>query len=115
MIGTVSPSARTCSIRLQPSVPGQHQVEDADVGPLEAQLAQGAIAVVCVLDVEARLPEMAPHHAREDRIVLHDQHRRHERQSTDHGRGSNPGPGSQPPADVLYSCSSTRPVDPWWA
>ena len=37
---------------------GQHEIDDGDVGPLEAQLAQTALAVLGPLDVEPAVPEV---------------------------------------------------------
>ena len=77
MIGVVSPSARTCSSSAQPSVPGIIRSSTHDVGTLEAQLAQRAVAVGDGLHVEARRRQVLAHDLLENRIVLDDQHRCH--------------------------------------
>ena len=55
----------------------QHEIDDADVGPLEAQLAQALGAVVSPFDVESRGAQMRPHRPRDDAVVLDYEHCSH--------------------------------------
>ena len=52
----------------------QHEIDDAHVGPLEAQLAQALGAVVGPLDVESRGAQVGPHRPRDDAVVLDYEH-----------------------------------------
>jgi hypothetical protein len=68
----------TCALDQSPAVQArQHQVDDADVGPLEAQLAQAAVAVVGPLDVESAGAQMRPHCACDHAVVLDHEYRSH--------------------------------------
>ena len=60
-----------CALDQPPAVQArQHQVDDAHVGPLEAQLAQALGAVLRPFDVESRGAQMGPHRPRDDAVVL---------------------------------------------
>src|SRR5262249_7678764 len=72
---------------------GDHQVEHDEVRLLEPQLAERAVAVVDGLDPEPSRGQMPPHPLLEDRVVLHDHHRRHP------GTGRRP---AHPRADVYW-------------
>ena len=52
----------------------QHEIDDAHVGPLEAQLAQALGAVIGPLDVESRGAQVRPHRPRDDAVVLDYEH-----------------------------------------
>jgi hypothetical protein len=55
----------------------EHEIDDADVGPLEAQLAEAPGAVVRPFDVESRRAQMGAHRSRDDAVVLDHEHRGH--------------------------------------
>ena len=57
--------------------PREHEIEDADVGPLVAQPREPRLAVRDADGVEARRLEMASHPAGDDIVVLDDQDLRH--------------------------------------
>ena len=69
-----------CAFDEAPAVEArQHQVDDAHVRPLEAQLAQALGAVVRPFDVESRGAQMRPHRPGDDAVVLDYEHRSHPR------------------------------------
>ena len=56
----------------RPAVQGrQHEIDDAHVGSLEAQLPQGALAVLDPLDVVSGMAEVRAHRACDHPVVLH--------------------------------------------
>ena len=80
------PSPRACSITFQPSRPGEHQVEHADVGALEAEAGEPGLAVGDADRVEAGGLEVARHALGDDVVVLDDQDLRHCSEIMDGGR-----------------------------
>ena len=74
---SADPSERACSMTRQPSIPGKHEVEHADVGPLVAKAGEPGLAVRDADRVEARRLEVARHAASDDVVVLDDQDLRH--------------------------------------
>ena len=78
-IGVGIPSARALSITLQPSRPGKHQVEDADVGLLEAEPRQALLALADDDGVESGRGQMPGHPVGDHRVVLDDQDLGHTR------------------------------------
>ncbi len=77
MIGSADP-LRARLLDDAPAVdPGEHEVEDADVGPLVAQAGQPGLAVGYAYRVEAGRLEVARHPAGDDVVVLDDQDLRH--------------------------------------
>ena len=76
-MGVPIPSPRACSITFQPSRPGKHQVEHADVGSLVAEAGEAGLAVRDPDRVEARRLEVAGHALGDDVVVLDDQDLRH--------------------------------------
>ena len=59
--------------QLPPVGAGQHQVEHADVGPLESQSREPGLAVRDSERVEARIRQVARHALRDDVVILDDQ------------------------------------------
>ena len=55
----------------------QHEVDDAHVGALEAQLAQALRAVLGPFDVVARVAQVRPHRPGDDAVVLDYEHCSH--------------------------------------
>ena len=55
----------------------KHQVDNGDVGALEAELAQPALAILRPLDVEPAVTEVRTDRACDDSVVLDQQHRWH--------------------------------------
>ena len=58
-------------------MPGEHEVEDADVGPLVAQACEARLAVGHPDGVETRRLEVPRHAAGDDVVVFDDQDFRH--------------------------------------
>ena len=77
MIGVPTPF-RPGRLDQTPSVhPGEHQVDDADIGRLEAQTAEARVAVRDDLRVEVRQREVVRHGLGDDVVVFDDQDLRH--------------------------------------
>ena len=68
----------TCALGHRPAVEaGKHQIDDGDVGALEAELAESALTVLRPLDVETAMPEVRADRARDHPVVLDQQYRWH--------------------------------------
>ena len=76
-IGVPMPSRARLLDHLPAVDAGEHQVEDADVGALEAQPREAGLAVRDADGVEAGRLEMARHAPGDDVVVLDDQDLRH--------------------------------------
>ena len=76
-IGVRMPSRRACSVSAQPSRLGSMRSMTIDVGPLEAELLERALAVLDPLDVVAGVPEVRAHRACDDAVVLDEQYACH--------------------------------------
>ena len=76
-IGVPIPSPADRLDQLPAVEPGQHQVEDADVGALEAQPGETELAPLDRHGVEAGRREMSRHAVGDHFVVLDDQHARH--------------------------------------
>ncbi len=61
--------------------PREHEVDDADVGPLEPQSCEAGGAVLHADGIKARLCEVPRHAVGDDGVVFDDQDLRHTRES----------------------------------
>ena len=70
--------SRACLLGQRPAVEArQHEVDDDDVGSLEAELLERPLAVLDPLDVVSGMPEVSAHRARDHAVVLDEQYACH--------------------------------------
>ena len=72
-----------------------------DVGPLEAELLERALAVLDPLDVVAGMPEVRAHRACDDAVVLDEQYACHMRDRVPRRAVARAAAGAAAQADVL--------------